>query len=76
MANTDLMQFEGHVSKILPGNKYEVTVTIESSQQTMMVICHLSGKVQKNKIRITKGDRVLISVSPYDITRGKIDWRF
>lgn len=76
MANTDLMQFEGHVSKILPGNKYEVTVTVELTQKTMKVVCHLSGKVQKNKIRITKGDRVLISVSPYDITRGKIDWRF
>lgn len=76
MANTDLMQFEGHVTKILPGNKYEVTVVVESTQKTIVVICHLSGKVQRNKIRITKGDRVLISVSPYDVTRGKIDWRF
>lgn len=41
-----------------------------------LVICTLSGKMRKNKIRIIPGDKVKLEVSPYDLTRGIITYRF
>ena len=39
------------------------------------VIAHVSGKIRMNKIRISLGDRVVVEISPYDLTRGRITYR-
>jgi translation initiation factor IF-1 len=40
------------------------------------VLAHISGKIRKNYIKILTGDRVLVELSPYDLTRGRITYRF
>jgi translation initiation factor IF-1 len=40
------------------------------------VLAHISGKIRKNYIRVLLGDRVLVELSPYDLTRGRITYRF
>jgi translation initiation factor IF-1 len=48
-------------------------VELENKHQ---VLAHISGKMRKNFIRILPGDRVLVEVTPYDLTRGRIIYRF
>jgi translation initiation factor IF-1 len=48
-------------------------VELENKHQ---VLAHISGKMRKNFIRILPGDKVLVEVTPYDLTRGRITYRF
>lgn len=73
MARDDKIEFEGVVTKILPGTKFEVEINTGSGKHT--VICTLSGKLRQNMIRIIQGDNVTIDVSTYDLTKGIITWR-
>lgn len=65
----DRMELEGDVAEALPAGEFNVIV----GKQT--VIAKLSGRMRKNKIRIVIGDRVLLEVSPYDLSRGRITRR-
>lgn len=76
MSKADLLDLSGVVSKVLPGAKYEVSVKKDGTTEPLVVTCHLSGKMRKNNITIVLGDMVDIAVSPYDLTRGKINWRY
>lgn len=75
MANSDLMELDGVVKKMIRGGKYEVEVKTDAGS-TMIAVCHLGGKLRINKINIVVGDKVLIAVSPYDVTKGTIKWRY
>jgi len=61
----------GTVIEKFPGGMFSVQL-----EQKQLVLAHLSGRLRKNRIRILPGDRVTIELSPYDLTRGRITYRF
>lgn len=75
MARSDLIELDGTVVDVIPGGKYLVKLDTDTENQ-LQATCHLSGKLRVNNISIVKGDKVSVSLSPYDLTRGKIDWRY
>lgn len=70
MANNDVIEVEGKVIEVLPRNEYKVEL-----ENKHAVIARVSGKIRMNKIRILTGDTVVIELSPYDLTRGRITYR-
>lgn len=67
----DKIELEGIVEECKPAGEFLVKVTDSES----MVLVKLSGKMRQNKIRVTMSDKVLIEVSPYDLTRGRLTRR-
>ncbi len=61
----------GIILEKFPGGKFGVQL-----EQKQLVLAHLSGRLRKNRIRILPGDRVTLELSPYDLTRGRITYRF
>ena len=66
-----MIQAEGAVVDALPNAMF--TVELENGHK---VLAHASGKMRKNFIRILPGDRVAVELSPYDLTRGRIVYRY
>ena len=62
----------GTVLEKFPGGMFSV----ELEQRKQVVLAHLAGRLRKNRIRILPGDRVTLELSPYDLTRGRITYRF
>lgn len=71
MAKDDCIQVDGVVVKVLPATMY--TVRLENGHE---VLAHVSGKMRKNFIKITQGDKVTLEMSPYDLTKGRIVFRY
>ncbi len=71
MAKKDAIEFEGIVTDKLPNAMFKV----ELNENKHQVLCHLSGKLRVNYMKILPGDRVTIEMSPYDLTKGRIIWR-
>ena len=71
MAKEDAIEVEGTVVEPLPNAMFRVE--LESGPR---VLAHVSGKMRMNFIRILPGDRVKVELSPYDLTRGRITYRF
>ncbi len=69
--NKDTIEFKGSVTELLPAGTFRVS--LESGQ---MIIAHLSGKMRMNKIRLGVGDTVKVEMTPYDLTKGRIIYRF
>ena len=67
----DLVEVEGTVVEALPNTMFRVEI-----QEGHMVMAHLGGKLRKHYIRILPGDKVKLELSPYDLTRGRITFRF
>ena len=70
MSKSDVIEVEGTVVEKLPNAVF--LVKLENGHQ---ITAHLSGKLRMNFIRIIPGDKVLIEMSPYDLTKGRIIWR-
>lgn len=70
MAKEDLIEVEAKVIDILPSTKF--IVELENGHQ---VLAHVSGKIRMHNIRILPGDKVVVELSPYDLTRGRITYR-
>ena len=70
MANNDVIEVEGKVVDVLPHNEYRIEL-----ENKLTVIARVSGKIRMNKIRILTGDTVVVELSPYDLTRGRITYR-
>jgi translation initiation factor IF-1 len=70
MAKEDTIEIEGKVQEIIPGGKF--IVMLENGHT---VEAHVSGKIRMNYIRILAGDTVVVELSPYDLTRGRITYR-
>ncbi len=66
----NIIEVEGVVAKVLPATMYRVRLPNGHE-----VLAHISGKMRKNFIKITTGDRVTLEMSPYDLTRGRITFR-
>ena len=67
----DVIEMEGPVLEPLPNAMF--LVQLENGPE---VLAHISGRMRMNYIRILKGDRVLVELSPYDLTRGRITYRY
>ena len=71
MAKEDAIQMEGRVVDTLPNTTFRVQLTNGHT-----VIAHISGKMRMHFIRILPGDKVTVEMSPYDLTRGRITYRY
>lgn len=72
MAKTkDIIELKGVIEELLPATTFKVK--LESGQ---LIIAHLSGKIRMNKIRMSIGDSVKVEMTPYDLTKGRITYRF
>ena len=71
MSKKDAIEFEGTVLEKLPNAMF----LVELMENKHQVLCHLSGKLRVNFIKILPGDRVKIEMSPYDLSKGRIVWR-
>jgi translation initiation factor IF-1 len=72
MAKEELLEFPGTVSELLPNATFRVM--LEESKHE--IIAHTAGKMRKNRIRVLAGDKVLVEMTPYDLTKGRITYRF
>jgi len=70
LSKSDVIEVEGKVLEKLPNATFQVE--LENGHK---IIAHISGKLRMNFIRIIPGDKVLIEMSPYDLTKGRIIWR-
>ena len=71
MPKDEVMEFEGVVTEVLPNTIFKVKLS-----NGHIVTAHISGKMRMKSIRILPGDRVTIEVSVYDLTQGRITWRW
>ncbi|MGD9815245.1 MAG: translation initiation factor IF-1 [Hyphomonadaceae bacterium] len=71
MAKEELLEFAGTVIELLPNATFRIE--LENGHQ---IIGHTAGKMRKNRIRVLAGDKVLVEMSPYDLTKGRVTYRF
>ncbi|HHX67043.1 MAG: translation initiation factor IF-1 [Miniphocaeibacter sp.] len=70
MSKKDIIEVEGVVTEALPNTIFKVR--LENGHE---ITAHISGKLRMNYIRILPGDKVIVELSPYDLTKGRITWR-
>ncbi len=71
MAKEDVIEVQGVIMETLPNAMFRVR--LESGHK---ILAHISGKMRMHFIRILPGDKVTVELSPYDLTRGRITYRF
>ena len=71
MPKEELLEFSGTVMELLPNATFRIE--LENGHQ---IIAHTAGKMRKNRIRVLAGDKVLVEMSPYDLTKGRVTYRF
>lgn len=67
----DAIEMQGTITEVLPDTNFRVE--LENGHE---VLAYISGRMRKNYIRILEGDRVTVELSPYDLHRGRITYRF
>ena len=70
MAKEDLIEFDGKVVEVLPNSMFRIEL-----ENGHVVLCHISGKMRKNHIKVLLGDKVKVEMTPYDLTKGRISSR-
>ena len=68
--NNQIIQVEGRIVSVLPGTMFRVELNNKHS-----ILAHISGKMRKNFVRLTLGDRVKVEMSPHDLEKGRILYR-
>jgi translation initiation factor IF-1 len=71
MAKEDTIEVNGTIAETLPNATFKVT--LENGQ---VIMAYISGKMRMHFIKILPGDKVLVELSPYDLTKGRITYRF
>ncbi len=71
MAKEDVIEMTGTVTELLPNAMFRVK--LENDHE---ILAHTSGKMRKNRIRVLSGDKVTVEMTPYDLTKGRIVFRF
>ena len=71
MAKEDVIEMQGEIMENLPNATFRVK--LENDHE---IIAHTAGKMRKNRIRVLAGDRVMVEMTPYDLTKGRINYRF
>ena len=71
MPKERLIEFQGIVLELLPNAMFRVK--LENNHE---ILAHSSGKMRKNRIRVLAGDKVTVEMTPYDLTKGRITFRW
>jgi translation initiation factor IF-1 len=71
MAKEEVLEFSGIVTELLPNAMFRVK--LENDHE---ILAHTAGKMRKHRIRVLAGDRVNVEMTPYDLTKGRITFRF
>ncbi len=71
LSKQDAIELEGTVVEPLPNAMFKVEL-----ENGKTILCTISGKIRMNYIRILPGDKVVVEISPYDLTRGRITYRY
>ena len=71
MAKEELLEFPGTVRELLPNATFRV-----KPENDHEIVAHTAGKMRKNRIRVSAGDKVMVEMTPYDLTKGRITYRF
>ena len=71
MSKEEILEFKGKVSDIPPNAMFKVEL-----ENGHTVLAHTAGRMRKNRIRVLAGDEVLVQVTPYDLTKGRITFRY
>lgn len=71
MAKDDVIEMEGVIADTLPNTMFRVEL-----ENGHVVTAHISGKMRKNYIRILTGDKVKVELTPYDLSKGRITYRY
>jgi translation initiation factor IF-1 len=69
--DSDMIVMEGVVNESLPNASFRVEL-----DNGHMVLAHISGKMRRHRIRVLPGDRVQVELSPYDLSRGRLTFRY
>lgn len=68
--NDDTIEMEGVIAEVLPNTKFRVKL-----ENDLLVLGHLSGRMRTNNIRVLLGDKVKVQMTPYDLTKCRIEFR-
>lgn len=71
MSKQDVIEVEGTILEALPNAMFQVEL-----ENGHVILAHISGKIRMNFIKILPGDRVTVELTPYDLNRGRITYRF
>lgn len=71
MAKEEIIEFTGVVTELLPNAMFRVK--LENNHE---VLAHTAGRMRKNRIRVLAGDRVNVEITPYDLSKGRITFRY
>lgn len=71
MAKEEMLEFTGTIVELLPNATFRVK--LENDHE---IVAHTAGKMRKNRIRVLTGDKVLVEMTPYDLNKGRITYRF
>lgn len=71
MAKEEVLEFPGVVTELLPNATFRVK--LENDHE---IVAHTAGRMRKNRIRVLAGDKVQVEMTPYDLTKGRITYRF
>lgn len=71
MAKEELIEMQGVVMEVLPDSRFRVTL-----DNGHMLVAYSGGKMRKNHIRVLAGDKVSLEMSPYDLSKGRITFRY
>ena len=71
LAKQETLEFKGKVTELLPNAMFRVK--LENNHE---ILAHTAGKLRKNRIRVLAGDQVMVEMTPYDLTKGRITFRF
>ena len=71
MPKEEVLEFPGTVTELLPNAMFRVKLDNDHT-----ILAHTAGKMRKNRIRVLAGDRVTVEMTPYDLSKGRITFRF
>ncbi|MEQ1849175.1 MAG: translation initiation factor IF-1 [Candidatus Peribacteraceae bacterium] len=71
----DVIELIGVVTECFPNTTFQVQITSEEALNHTL-LCHLAGRMRVHKVRILPGDRVKVEMTPYDLKKGRIVYRF
>lgn len=71
MAKEEVLEFSGIITELLPNAMFRVK--LDNNHE---IIAHTAGRMRKNRIRVSVGDKVMVEMTPYDLTKGRITYRF
>ncbi len=70
MAKEEVLEFSGIITELLPNAMFRVK--LDNNHE---IIAHTAGRMRKNRIRVSVGDKVMVEMTPYDLTKGRITYR-